>query len=95
MIQHGKKINKTKRYVTYDDIRKEVKKQTEQMHIAHVKALNEVYLMALRDYLAEHCPKINWATAVREFSALIDKYAEDYANGEFQLYEVKKYNRDV
>ena len=94
MIRHGKKVNKTVRYYTDDDIRKACKREIEGAIHRMSDVMYNVCLMAFKDYVTEHAPKINISSAVRDYEKLVDKYSEDYVSGEFSLTQLKNYNRN-
>lgn len=95
MIRHGKKVNKTQRYYTNEDIRKACKAEISNVLLKATTTIHEIHEMAFRDYIAEHAPRINLKTAILDYNALIEQYSNDYEEKKFSLTQLKEYNRDV
>ena len=94
MIRKGNKVNKTARYYTDDDIRKACRREIEGAIRRMSDVMFQVCAMAFKDYIAEHSPKINISSALRDYKKLVDQYADDYLSGEFSLTQIKKYNEE-
>ena len=94
MKQKGRTINKTARY-TEEDVRKLMNKTMMPAIDRAAKTIHEIHLMAMRDYLTEHCPRIDINRAILDYCELIVKYTADYDAGEFTAADVRRYNRDT
>ena len=94
MIKHGQKIDRTRKY-TYEEVRAVCHQYLEPSLVKCSKHVLEICNMAFKDYMLTHGPKgIDIAKAQVDFNLLIDKYSEDYDNGEFTEAQMKKYNRE-
>lgn len=93
MKQHGKTINKTARY-TYEDVRRVSKASIEKSVQRAAQRVHEIHELAFKNYIAEHCPRINITRAMLDYNELIVKFTEDLNNGEFTEAEMRRYNRD-
>ena len=58
------------------------------------KAVHELHEMAMKDYLIEHCPRLDIKRAIIDYNALVEKYLNDRENGEFSDADVRRYNRE-
>jgi len=94
MIKHGKKVNKTARYTQKDLQRLTAEAMTVAVDKV-AKTIHEIHEMAFRDYIQEHCPRINLKSAVLEYNALIIKYNQDYEEKKFSYTQLQNYNRDI
>ena len=94
MKRHGVTVDKTRKY-TFEEVRQVCHQYLAPGIEKATKHTLEVCNMAFKDYMLEHGPKgIDIARAQVDFNLLIDKYSEDYENGEFTEAQMKKYNRE-
>lgn len=93
MKRYGRKINTTARY-TEEDVRRLCMQNLKPTCERLAKAVGEIYTMAFKDYIIQHCPRINTTSAIIDFMALVEKYLNDRENGEFSDADVRRYNRE-
>ena len=58
------------------------------------KAVHEIHLMAFKDYIIQHCPRIDQTRAIIDYNALVEKYLDDREKGMFSDADVRRYNRE-
>jgi len=91
MAKHKK--NPTARY-TEDDLRRVVKSSLRLSVDRAARSLHEIHMMAFKDYIMEHAPRIDYKRAVIDYCDLVVKYSNDLEAGEFTDADVRRYNRD-
>ena len=91
MAKH--KRNPTARY-TEDDVRRVVKSSLKLSVERAARSIHELHVMAFKDYITEHAPRIDHKRAIVDYCELIVKYSNDLEAGEFTDADVRRYNRD-
>ena len=94
MKRNGRTINKTARY-TEAQVHRVIKEQIGPMLQKTSKALHEIHEMAFKDFILQHCPRIDLTRAIIDYNALIEKYVNDREAGMFTDADVYKYNREL
>lgn len=93
MKRYGRKINTTARY-TEEDVRRLCMQNLRPTCEKLSKAVHEIHLMAFKDYIIQHCPRIDQTRAIIDYNALVEKYLDDREKGMFSDADVRRYNRE-
>lgn len=94
MKRNGRTVNKTARY-TEAQVHRVIKEQIGPMLQRTTRSIHEIHEMAFKDYILQHCPRIDIRRAIIDYNALVEKYVNDKEAGEFTDRDVYRYNREL